>query len=302
MFGGQPLVYPALLALAPYLLGVLAPRARATGAWLFGSPVPGAKWPSNQLIDAASPLGERFTGKRQRSAGVPPAVTGNQLMVFLRWWVEQVNRILGIATDPSLFKDKISGRYDPRRHLAYLASLDRLFQGVHEVLHFTEQSENARLRAAYDTLDCLDGMRLGSFADFTTPSKAQKALDHLTANLPNDVASVVLPACRDAVEALNNVSDGFYPGPHRAAAGLTGLPGQPQLMTWDKAVPAYLRIDRNSAHSFLREVDPDQEPGKLMIFLSNTGEMPTKLSSLAFFWLLVHVAQPNLLEHRLVRT
>ena len=120
-------------------------------------------------MDAAKPLDERFTGKRQRSTGKPPAVTCGQLAVFIRWWVEQVNRVLGIATDPSLFKGKASGRYDPRRHMAYLASLERLFQGVHEVLLFSERSESARLRAAYDTLDCLDGMRLGSFADFTTP-------------------------------------------------------------------------------------------------------------------------------------
>ena len=42
---------------------------------------------------------------------------------------------------------------------------------------------------------------------------------------------------------------------------------------------------------------PDQEPDKLIIFLSHTaGEMPIKLSSLAFFWLLVHVAEPALLK------
>jgi hypothetical protein len=48
-------------------------------------------------------------------------------------------------------------------------------------------------------------------------------------------------------------------------------------------------------------VDPDQEPDKLMIFLSHGGEMPIKLASLAFFWLLVHVTEPALLEQRLTR-
>jgi hypothetical protein len=300
VFGAQPLVYPALLALAPYLCGILAPRARATGVWLFGSPIAGAAWPSNQLIDAAKPLDERFTGKRQRSAGIPPAITTSQITIFLRWWVEQVNRVLGIATDPSLFKDK-AGRYDPRRHMAYLASIERVFQGVHEVLVFAERSEGARLRAAYDTLDCLDGMRLGSFADFTTPSKVEKSLDRLKTILPPDVAAVALPACQDAADALNQVRDQFYPGPHRTASGLIGLAGRAQSVSWDRVIPDYLRIDRNSAHSFLREVDPDQEPDKLMIFLSHSGEMPIKLASLAFFWLLVHAAEPALLEQRLTR-
>ena len=100
---------------------------------------------------------------------------------------------------------------------------------------------------------------------------------------------------------VSKVSDQFYPGPHRTATGLTGVPGRSQPAPWDRVIPDYLRIDRNSAHSFLNEVDPDQEPGKLMIFLSHTGEMPIKLSSLAFLWLLVHVADPALLEARLTR-
>lgn len=264
-------------------------------------PVAGAMWPSNQLIDAVKPLDERFTGKRQRAAGIAPAVTGEQLAVFLRWWVEQVNRVLGIATDPSLFRDKVTDRYDPRRHMAYVASLDRLFQNVHEVLYLTEQAESARLRAAYDALDCLDGMRLGSFADFTNPSKVQKALHQLKTGLPADVAAVALPPCEDAANALSNVSDEFYPSPNRVASGLTGIPGRAQTVPWDRVIPDYLRIDRNSGHSFLKEVDPDQEPDKLAIFLSHTGMMPSKVSSLAFLWLLAHVADPNLLEKRLTR-
>lgn len=301
IFGAQPLICPALLALAPYLIGVCAARARATGVWLFGRPVAGMVWPSSQLIDAARPFDERFTGKRQRSAAVAPPVTGEQLAVFLSWWVEQVNRVLALATDPSLFRDKASRRYDARRHMAYLASIERLFQNVHQVLFDTEQSETSRLWAAYDALDCLEGMRLGSFADFTTPSKAQKALDQLKTGLPAAVVAVALPTCQDAVDALAKVSDEFYPSPNRVAGGLTGIPGRAQIVPWDRAIPDYLRIDRNSAHSFLKEVDPDREPDKLAIFLSHTGQIPIKLSGLAFFWLLVHVADPDRFESRLTR-
>lgn len=141
-------------------------------------------WPSTQVIDAVKPMDERFAGRRQRSTGVCAPVTGDQLAVFLRWWVDQVNHVLGIATNPSLFPDKDTGRYDPRRHMAYLASLERLFRDVHETLYSAEQAEDTRLRAAYDALDCLDGMRLGSFADFTTPSKVNKALENLENSLP----------------------------------------------------------------------------------------------------------------------
>lgn len=301
IFGAQSLLCPALLTLAPYLCGIAAARARATAVWLFGRPIAGAAWPSNQLSDAARPLDERFIGKRQRSAGIPPPVTGEQLDVFLRWWVEQVNRVLGVATDPSLFAARDTERYDPRRHMAYLASLERLFQTVHEILYFTECAETARLRAAYAALDCLDGMRLGSFADFTSPVKVARALERLKTSLPADVAAVALPVCQDAADALNEVRNGFYPSPHRGTEGLTGLPGRTDILKWNKAIPEYLRIDRNSAHSFLSELDPDREPDKLAIFLSHTGEIPIKLANLAFLWLLVHLANPDLLEARLAR-
>lgn len=301
IFGAQALISPALLAQAPYLFGICAPRARATGVWLFGRPVAGMVWPSSELIDAAKPLDERFVGKRMRAAAIPPAITSEQLGVFLSWWVEQVNHVLRVATDPSLFRDKANDKYDPCRHMAYLASLERLFQDVHQVRFCAEQSETGRLRAAYDALDCLEGMRLGGFADLTTPSKVQKEFDHLKAILPAEAAVAVLPTCQGALDALNDIEDQFYPSPNRGADGLTAVPGRGLLVPWDRAIPDYLRIDRNSAHSFLKEIDPDREPDKLAIFLSHTGMMPNKLSDLAFFWLLANLAQPDRLEQRLTR-
>jgi hypothetical protein len=64
VFGGLALICPALLSLAPFVCGVAAARARATGVWLFGRPVAGMVWPSSQIIDGARLLGERFVGKR----------------------------------------------------------------------------------------------------------------------------------------------------------------------------------------------------------------------------------------------
>lgn len=50
---------------------------------------------------------------------------------------------------------------------------------------------------------------------------------------------------------------------------------------WDRAVPAYLRIDRNSAHSFVKELDQVTEPRKFAILTANDGWLSAHLSDLA---------------------
>lgn len=290
IYGAESLLAPALNILAPYVYAVPSARSRAAAAWIFGKAEPGAEWPSNQLIDSLKITGDRFTGNRLRADRDRPTATGEQMAAFLTWWTGRVNELLAIATDPARFPGSGSSFYDPGRHWRYLASIERLFRDVGEAMQFTERDETARLRAAYDALDTLDGLRLWGFDTCVNPANARKALDYLRKNLPADVAAVALPVCQRALDALMGVRKGFVPGRYHGPNGLVGLPGKngPINLVWDNAISVYLRQDRNSAHSFMK-----LEPHERAVVLAHDGHLTYGLANIAILWLLRALADPD---------
>lgn len=53
------------------------------------------------------------------------------------------------------------------------------------------------------------------------------------------------------------------PGPAPAAESPGGAVG---ILGWDKAIPQYLRMDRNSAHGFLNQLEPDGQAANFGLF------------------------------------
>ncbi len=300
-FGAVPFIAPALLTATPFVNGVMSGRAGGNLFWLFGRPLIGRVHPSDGIIEATASTQPRFQPRqRLQSAYGRPGYAREGSLEFLRWWVGRINVLLAMATDVGRFVDADT-RYQPRRHFTFLLSLERLFSDLHQTLTEAGRNETARLRLAYDALDCIDGMRAGSFADMTTPSKARKAVDQLRSTLPAAVATVVLPRCEAAVVALEQVREGFFlPGMVREH-GLVGVPGITgnQVLGWDKATPQYLRIDRNSAHSFLNELEPDAEPHKFAVFAAHDAQLSPLLADLALLWVLRLLTEPWRLERPL---
>ncbi|MFF3128382.1 hypothetical protein ACFVRD_40290 [Streptomyces sp. NPDC057908] len=170
--------------------------------WLFGRPVAGLTYPTDQLIDTVRPAAERFDGPGRRRGQNPPTATATaeQTMAFFTWWTTQVNKVLAVATDPVNFADRNSNVCSPVKHWQYLASIERLFRDVAETLADTEYHETAQLRAAYDALDTLEGMRHGDFDTLVTCSRAARTLQNLRQDLPPDIAAVALPICQRPIQ------------------------------------------------------------------------------------------------------
>jgi hypothetical protein len=153
----------------------------------FGQALNDADWPSNRLTDALLPTA-RFGNPRGRATIPSVDNTGP----YLGWWVQRSAELLRIATDPAGFKDD-QDFYAPTRHLAFMASLGRLYRDTAEAMR--SNSHSVALRAAYDALDCLEGMRWNGFDNATNPSKVSKVLERLRGTLPPPVAEVALPLC-----------------------------------------------------------------------------------------------------------
>src|SRR4051794_3220549 len=69
------------------------------------------------------------------------------------------------------------GIYVPTRPLAFTASLGRLYRDTAEAIR--SNSHSVALRAAYDALDCLEGIRWNAFDKATNSSKVRKVLERL---------------------------------------------------------------------------------------------------------------------------
>ncbi|MEU8134926.1 hypothetical protein [Streptodolium elevatio] len=294
-FFGPAFVKPALHITAPWVWASMSARAYALVVWPFGTAIPGGTFPSNQLADLVAPTTDRFTDNISSSR---PTHTAAQYDAFLTWWVERVNTLLAIVTDPAQFPEPGTHTYSPDRQFQMLMSLERLFRDVAEALQHHGRDQTACLRAAYDALDCLEGLGIRNFRYYTSPSRARDALDRITAQVPTNAVAVLRPVCDDAVNALDRVRDGFYSsGPHWTANGLDGLPGtQRPSRDWDQAVADYLRLDRNTAHSFSKMDATDRA-----IYLAHDGELPSRLASLALLALVDLLADLDKLDAKLGR-
>jgi len=276
--GALTFVLPALSAASPKVLGVAAARLLACGVWLFGQALNDADWPSNRLTDALLPTA-RFDNPKGR-ATIPSVDTTGP---YLSWWVQRSAELLRVATDPAGFADDRSF-YAPTRHLAFIASLGRLYRDTAEAMR--SNSHSVALRAAYDALDCLEGMRWNAFDNATNPVKVRKVLERMYETLPSPVAEVALPLCERAARALEEVRDGFITrSRHYSTDGLVDMPGKggPQNLSWDKAVQMYIRLDRNSAHSFGKI---EEDPFDRSLLFTHEGVIPGDLCYLPFLHLM----------------
>ncbi|MFE0771857.1 hypothetical protein [Streptomyces sp. NPDC058861] len=291
--GALTFVLPALSATAPKVLGVAAARLLACGVWLFGQALSDTSWPGSRLTDGLTP-----TARFPTPNGPAPTPTVDQSGPFLSWWVQRSAEFLSIATDPSYFGDE-HHFYSPPRHLAFVASLGRLYRDTAEAMRSSDHS--AGLRAAYDALDCLEGMRWKAFDVATNPGKVRKVLNDLREKLPPAVVDVALPLCERAALALEEVQNGFIQkGRHYSPDGLVDMPGKkgPQALSWDKAVQMYIRLDRNSAHSF-RQIEED--PFERALLFSHEGTIPGDLCYLPFLHLMDILANSERLEAQMSR-
>jgi hypothetical protein len=106
-----------------------------------------------------------------------------------------------------------------------------------------------------------------------------------------------MPKCEKAVDALGKVADGFYIKERRVDGRLrvkrkTG--DEWEEISMENAVAAYLRVLRNSTHSFLGATKDQRE---LSLLAAHTGQLPEALPDLA----LVHVLDMLLAPERLIR-
>lgn len=162
------------------------------------------------------------------------------------------------------------------------------------ILGETRGSEFVRLSLFFDVMDLFDGLSFGSWKSLLTRPRVERDLQELEQSLPDEARDYLLTRCRPALVGLRDLEDGFVLK-ERIVGGQLRMRQKDgtgwQDVPLSSAVPQYLRVARNSTHSFRLMA---QDPREVSLLASHDGEIPDALSDLAFLHLLRFLAVPHL--------
>jgi hypothetical protein len=256
-----------------------------------GQPLRGREADAAELLQQFMPAGPAGFGSC-------PPFTAAQIATTLGWWVEHLNGVLSVVTDPSTFANP-AGEYSPRHQFEAQLSFEQAGRRIQAVL--AHQRDQATRRVlAFAALDTLEGLGIVGFDQAVELAKAEKALERLDGRLPADVAEVLLPSARRAVDALRGCQKGFLPNA-RVSGGQVTVPhkkGGEQVLTVEQATAQYLRILRNANHGYGGQNDAGRRRDEVLL-MSHTGEIPDDFALLPYLYWLDMLADPQILRRKL---
>ena len=224
-------------------------------------------------------------------------VPGQTLGSLLAWWVNRINRLYWIATDPTCFVDA-SGHHDSSAQLGYLLTLERVLGDMRTLGASPQAAPLVRLNLAFDLLDKLEtlmGYGPRSSGDgFALLLDRSKTLPRLERAFSRVMPLTVAPRfSARARELFNEVYEELRLGvlnPRLRDEGV--LVGQDELtlMPWDEYVGRLIRSVRNSSHGLLGQLTGRRH---VDLAATHTGSMPSGLPDLAFLIALGILSEPE---------
>lgn len=144
----------------------------------------------------------------------------------------------------------------------------------------------------FDALDLLEGMGWGDYQRTLDPQRAQKVLSRLEREVPGSVDKIMLDRCRRALSSLAEIQDGFFVRERikDRQIDLVNDKGQTQPYGLGKAAASYLRLVRNSSHSFIND---SKKPFHLSLLASHTGDIPSSVSDLPLLYFMELLMHPE---------
>lgn len=281
---------PLLLCHSPFVWSLTSSRIQGVMVFVLGRTMRGRGAHPTEMLQLFAPAG-------RPSFPSPPPMTPAQMVAALGWWTDRLNTVLSMLTDPVTFVAR-DGHYDARRHFEALLSFEQAGRRIHAILS-QQRDQGTRRSLAFGALDTLESLTLG-FSHATTLSRAQKTLDNLAVALPADVAAVLLPTARRAVDGLRGCQDGLIPSSWVTGGNVTvpDKKGQPLVLTAEDATSRYLRVLRNAQHGFGGQQNNDRRHDEVLL-VSHTGEIPDDFALLPFLYWLEILTDPEILRRRI---
>lgn len=277
---------PLLGALSPGVWGFAAHRGRGPVIYSFGRPVSGTAASAPELLRTiGTPGADSATEFSDLPATAVPSA--------LSWWCSRLNDLFAVVTDPAVFADN-AGNYQPVAQLEAILSVEQLFRRVTSV-QVNHHDLNARQVLLFSILDTVDKLAGRNIETNCSSTFAKKRLQSLEASVPEDAKSVLLPRARRAVEALEEVQEGFFI--LESDGRVLVEPSTGRTETPSAAAAQYMKLLRNATHG--------HGPTRGSIEVSRTllarhdGNVPHDVALLSWLYLLDLLAQPEVLRRRL---
>lgn len=206
-----------------------------------------------------------------------------------RWWVQQLNVLFSIATEPA--NHGRDGLYDPSMALEKLLTLEQVFRDCQSIATVT-RDQHARISLAFQALVRFQGLVPSlNWKKVAGVAEARATLSMLRAKIPPEIQPVFLPRAEKAVNALEELERGFVLANLAGVEGIR-LPrqdGSEESIARAQAVTEWLQLYRNSLHGF----DKNTTPRQRALLAAHDGVVPGEVADLAWLQLLALVAKPE---------
>jgi hypothetical protein len=221
-----------------------------------------------------------------------PAITSDDLVKGAQWWIQQLNVMFSIATEPG--NHIVDGIYHPSMALEKLLTLEQVFRDCQSIATST-RDQHARLTLAFQALLRIRGLVPSlAWKKVFGFSAARKTLRTIKSEMPANLHPLYLPRAERAIAALEEMEQGFFLA-NRAGEEKVRLPndnnGKDELVTRSQAVTDWLLLYRNSLHGFDQPTTPRQQA----LLAAHDGHIPGAVADLAWLQLLGLLAKPEAL-------
>jgi hypothetical protein len=287
-FGFGSPVQIALLAAAPGVLGIVNSRLPGMVVLLFGHFESGSDSTPSELMSLFRP---RLLSEPIVTPQKMPEVTSRETVSYLRWWVDRLDLLLGIALNPTLFQTR-QQTYEPQSHFGFLLSLDRLFATIKGLLVASRRDEFVRSLLLFQAIDLFKGFGFGPYEKLLAPDHIEKEVNELERELPEEVAKILLPRCKRAVAGIKKVKDGFYLTERINADGLQvkTKAGQLTRIGLDRATGEYVNLIRDAGHTLREKM---VSPRDISLFAAHDGSIEAEVADVAFVYLVRLFQSPD---------
>jgi len=283
LLGLTPFVECLLTSLSPWVWGLSVGRAGAVLIITFGKPVLGRSRIAGDILDMSA----RSASVRGTVSWEPEAEQADYEH-SIRWWLARIDLLFSHLTEPA--NCAIAGLYDPRIAHERAITAVQIFKSCHMIA--TTRDQHTRQLLLFNVLDQLPGLDPRAKWEVTTSvTKARQRLAEIEERMPADVARVLLPRARVAVEALEHLADGFF-APEIVQDDAILLPdkwGGQVATPLSKAASEWLRVMRNSAHGFEQKVADRQR----VLLAAHDASVPPELPDVAWLHLLHLLCYPE---------
>jgi hypothetical protein len=284
---------PLFLCLSPWVWAFAQARISGSVVYNLGTAFVGRLGEASELIQLFLPPGTTESTLRPEIGPADSAAT-------LAWWVEHLDQLFGLITDPASYVDA-NGDFRPRRQFEVLLSIEQLGRRIVSILA-NDRDLSARRLLGFAALDTLEGLGIISLDEACRLTRAQRALESLEGQLPETVARMLLPTARRAVEALRTCQNGFYLSSRIGTSGVRFPDGRggERTVPLDEAVSLYLRVLRNANHGFTGRNDTQRRRDEILL-MAHDGDIPGEVALLPYLYWLTTLADPEPLRRQLRR-